>query len=665
MGGILNKIRNKILAVFLLFTLISMIILYMGYNYIRKRDKLHYIIYEVNKIHINILQDMNIINKFFTYDTKNPDFFKTKNSFYLKLHNGLFEELENNMHKLILDKTTKKLLIRDELESIQSNLIKHEEKYKRMLELLLKKGYKDWGTIGEMRDYIHRLENMDEINIKDVLMLRRHEKDYIIRNELQYIEKHKALGASLTKKIINDPTINKAAKDSAINYLNNYLNYFQQMVDLTEQMGIKDNSALKKDMNHLSLALMEELNLLKNKTHIQATTELSKLKSYFVIYLIIISLTGILISLFFSKALTLDLSVLTDDISKFVKSNFKNNMSDNLKTTSSNDEINQLINNYIIMKKEIISLINDFNEKVEEKSHKVIIQKDQIEQQKKEISNKHDQLLKHKQLIEKQKSDVENKNKEMISSFNYAKIIQEALLPQREIFEKLFSDHFILYKPKEIISGDFYWVKKCNNNGDDMAFIAVADCTGHGVPGALMSMLGVASLYEIVLRKKSQDTSEILNQLRYNVMDCLQQTRDECLSSDGMDIAFFSYNYKNKILQYSGANRQLYLVRKGQLHIIKGDKMPIGRYAMNERAFKHKEVKIKKGDKVYLFTDGYVDQFGGREGKKFKQNKLKDLIKKIDDKPMHVQKEIMEKTIDDWKGNQEQIDDILVMGIKF
>ncbi len=663
MGRMLEKIRNKILAVFLLFSLISMIIIFLGYNYIRQRDKLHNIIHEVNKVHADILQDMNIINNFFTYDTKNPDFFITKNSFYLKLHNGLFTELKKDLQHLIQDNITGQLLIRDELKSIQSKLTDHENKYKRMIDLLLERGYKDWGTIGKMRDYIHRIEDMDEINIGDVLMLRRHEKDYIIRNELQYLEKHKSLSTSLRKKIIHNPAINKTTKDTALNYMNKYLMYFQQMVDLDKKIGIKDNSALKQDMNHLNLTLMEELNLLKNKTLVQAAIILEKLKSYFIIYLIIIAVTGILISLFFSKTITLDLSALTDDISKFVKSNFKDQTSGNLKTTTSNDEVNQLISNYIIMKKEIISLINNFNEKVEEKSHEVIIQKNQIEQQKKEISTKHDQLLKQKQLIEKQKSDVEHNNNELISSFNYAKIIQEALLPQREIFENLFSDHFILYKPKEIISGDFYWAKRCNTNGDDIAFVAIADCTGHGVPGALMSMLGVASLNEIVLRKKSQDTSEILNQLRTNIMDCLQQNQYGSKSNDGMDIAFMSYNFKTKTLQFSGANRHLYLLRKGHLSIIKGDKMPIGKYALDEHPFKHKVIKIKKGDRIYLFTDGYADQFGGTYSKKFKQTKLNNLIKTHYDKPMHVQKDILEKASKDWQGHNEQIDDILVCGI--
>jgi len=663
MGRMLEKIRNKILAVFLLFSLISMIIIFLGYNYIRQRDKLHNIIHEVNKVHADILQDMNIINNFFTYDTKNPDFFITKNSFYLKLHNGLFTELKKDLQYLIQDNITGQLLIRDELKSIQSKLTDHENKYKRMIDLLLERGYKDWGTIGKMRDYIHRIEDMDEINIGDVLMLRRHEKDYIIRNELQYLEKHKSLSTSLRKKIIHNPAINKTTKDTALNYMNKYLMYFQQMVDLDKKIGIKDNSALKQDMNHLNLTLMEELNLLKNKTLVQAAIILEKLKSYFIIYLIIIAVTGILISLFFSKTITLDLSALTDDISKFVKSNFKDQTSGNLKTTTSNDEVNQLISNYIIMKKEIISLINNFNEKVEEKSHEVIIQKNQIEQQKKEISTKHDQLLKQKQLIEKQKSDVEHNNNELISSFNYAKIIQEALLPQREIFENLFSDHFILYKPKEIISGDFYWAKRCNTNGDDIAFVAIADCTGHGVPGALMSMLGVASLNEIVLRKKSQNTSEILNQLRTNIMDCLQQKQYGSKSNDGMDIAFMSYNFKTKTLQFSGANRHLYLLRKGHLSIIKGDKMPIGKYALDEHPFKHKVIKIKKGDRIYLFTDGYADQFGGTYSKKFKQTKLNNLIKTHYDKPMHVQKDILEKASKDWQGHNEQIDDILVCGI--
>ncbi len=210
-----------------------------------------------------------------------------------------------------------------------------------------------------------------------------------------------------------------------------------------------------------------------------------------------------------------------------------------------------------------------------------------------------------------QKDLVEKKNKDITDSINYAKNIQEAILPKLANIEKVFPDSFVLFKPRDIVSGDFYWME----HKEKRTFIAAADCTGHGVPGAFMSMLGNAFLDEIVNNNPENiKASEVLNLLRDNVIDSLHQTGGEGESKDGMDIALCIIDWEAKKLEYAGANNPLYLLRNNVLNEIKGDKMPIG-YHIRKEPYKNHELDVFVGDTLYIFSDGFADQFGGPNGK--------------------------------------------------
>ncbi|MCK4662081.1 MAG: SpoIIE family protein phosphatase [Bacteroidales bacterium] len=259
-----------------------------------------------------------------------------------------------------------------------------------------------------------------------------------------------------------------------------------------------------------------------------------------------------------------------------------------------------------------------------------------------------------------QKEEIEEKNKHIMDSIYYAKRIQNALLPPKEMVSKALPEHFILFKPRDIVSGDYYWLGKTGGN----TVIVAADCTGHGVPGAFMSMLGVAFLNEIVSKSETIMANEILNQLREHVMTSLRQTGKEGEAKDGMDMALCIIDHNKMKLQFSGANNPLYLIRNKELIQYKADRMPIGIY-IKTQAFENTEIQLEKDDSIYIFSDGFVDQFGGEKGRKFKSKPFKKLLVDIQDKTMKEQYEILDNTIEDWKGPvQEQIDDILVIGIK-
>ncbi len=257
--------------------------------------------------------------------------------------------------------------------------------------------------------------------------------------------------------------------------------------------------------------------------------------------------------------------------------------------------------------------------------------------------------------------DVLTQQKRIAESLRYAQVIQKAVFPPKKLIEKVFPNHFILLLPKDILSGDFYWLY----TKDNKIYFAVADCTGHGVPGALMSVIGISFLNELVARSTNLKANRILNQLREKVMKALGQTGANDVSEDGMDIALCVIDPKTNTLQYSGANNPLYIIRNGDLICFNPDHMPVGIHYAEEKSFTNHEIVLEEGDCIYLFSDGYVDQLGGPNNKKFKCSNLKNLLLKIWNLPMAEQKNILKSTHADWKGSLKQIDDILVMGVKY
>jgi len=255
---------------------------------------------------------------------------------------------------------------------------------------------------------------------------------------------------------------------------------------------------------------------------------------------------------------------------------------------------------------------------------------------------------------------IEEKNREITSSITYARYIQQAILPLPEEIQWLEKSMFILFKPKDIVSGDFYWFTE--NSGKTI--IVAADCTGHGVPGAFMSMLGVSLLEEIVNKRGIINANEILDELRKEVIRSLKQTGKDIKSKDGMDITLLVVDKNKNEIQFSGAYNSLYLVRNGELIEYKADKMPIGIHHTMDSTFTLHNIPIHSNDMFYLTSDGYEDQFGGAEGKKLKAKNMTEIFTQIATLPVNRQKVIIEERFAQWKGSFDQVDDVLVMGIR-
>lgn len=293
----------------------------------------------------------------------------------------------------------------------------------------------------------------------------------------------------------------------------------------------------------------------------------------------------------------------------------------------------------------------------------------QVRHRTKEIANKNKELEAQKEEIEtqrdyaeEQRDQIEHQKEDIQSSIRYAHRIQRAALPPESVMNSVLDDYFIYNRPRDIVSGDFYWA----SSGDPYKYFAVADCTGHGVPGAFMSMLGISALNDIVKSLEKISASVLLDNLACRVRESLHQTEQstETSSSDGMDISLCIYDPGTKILQFSGAYNHLYIVRNGEMQIIKADKQSLVSKYFEPKPFNNHELKMEEGDCIYLFSDGFPDQFGGPDFKKYKIRNFREFLISIHKESMKDQKRLLDEEFERWMGPHAQVDDVIVMGIR-
>lgn len=271
-----------------------------------------------------------------------------------------------------------------------------------------------------------------------------------------------------------------------------------------------------------------------------------------------------------------------------------------------------------------------------------------------------EEVVRQRDKIERQRLKVEELYKDVTDSIRYAKRLQDSILPPERFMQEHLPDSFVLFKPKDIVSGDFYWMDKSS----DKVIFAAVDCTGHGVPGAFMSLVGANALNQAVREHHLNSPGPILDDLNKLSSQALNKGKDETSVRDGMDVAMCAVDFNTMKLEYAGANNPLYLIRDGEILKTNPDKFSIGGIETGEARYKNNEIDLKKGDVIYIFSDGYADQFGGPKGKKFMYSKFRKLILDIRNEPMHKQGRILDQTIEEWRGSYEQIDDILIIGVR-
>jgi phosphoserine phosphatase RsbU/P len=339
----------------------------------------------------------------------------------------------------------------------------------------------------------------------------------------------------------------------------------------------------------------------------------------------------------------------------FATRSFRRVLRDLLKKTVdiANGELDERVEE--VGENEFTTLAEQFNRMVD----RLEASYNELYQQNEEITAQRDEIEKQRNVALEQKEVIEEQKQEIVDSINYAQKIQQAILPSDAALEAVMPEHFVLFKPRDIVSGDFYWMKQVK----DFVFFVAADCTGHGVPGAFMSMLGISFLNEIVSKGRVDNSGDILNAMRNKIKTSLHQVGAKNEQKDGMDLVLAVFDFKNKKVQYSGAYNSLIVVRDNELIEYKGDKQPIAIHIV-EKDFTTHNIDLQTNDSVYMFSDGYADQIGGPKNRKFMVKNLKRMLVEINDKPMLEQKKFLDETIEDWMKDDSQVDDIVMFGAK-
>jgi len=297
--------------------------------------------------------------------------------------------------------------------------------------------------------------------------------------------------------------------------------------------------------------------------------------------------------------------------------------------------------------------------------HELVKMRDDLAQNErsleKKVTERTEEVVRQKEEIEGKNEELEILYKQVTDSIHYAKRIQEAILPSQQSIDEILPNSFVLYKPKDIVSGDFYWIVKKNN----LVYFAAVDCTGHGVPGAFMSLVGHNILQDIINHSNIIEPAEIMNSLREGVINTLNADNSGKDTKDGMDMTLCCINYTTFELQYAAAFNPLYIVRNGELIQHEANKFPIGKFIGEKQNFTNHTIQLQKNDQVFVFSDGYADQFGGPKGKKFMVGNFRKLLTNVSKLSLKNQKETLETTLNNWQGEQEQVDDVLVIGVKF
>jgi serine phosphatase RsbU (regulator of sigma subunit) len=350
-----------------------------------------------------------------------------------------------------------------------------------------------------------------------------------------------------------------------------------------------------------------------------------------------------------TKVITLPIKKLVENVDRITNGNLRERAE-----VTGNNEITRLSEKFNMMIAQLESYYYELEEKVKERTLR-------IEKQKEEISHQRDTLAEKNTQLNEAYIEIEEQKKHIMDSIYYARRIQTAILPSFALLDAHLKNYFIFYLPKDIVSGDFYWMHEV----DGLVMVAAIDCTGHGVPGAFMSIVGHNQLNNAVGVKNVRKASDILNELNKGVILTLNENIGDSSIKDGMDMTLCVFDFPKKKVEFAGANNPMILIRDSQMLKYKGDRFPVGVFVDNRpQLFTNNEINLKEGDMVYLFSDGYADQFGGPENKKFFTKRFEELIFEIHTKPLETQKELLKNTLYEWMGSNSQVDDILVIGIK-
>ena len=573
------------------------------------------------KINLQILTVGELERDFFENEITNSNFYKSRYSSYLSQRNKVAQQVFLDLRTLANTPAVASADLENTIDSIQVTLINYQKVFDQMIQLIIERGFKDTGKEGEMRRHIHEIESSKFTrDLTTVLMARRFEKDFIIRKDRTYANKVDSITGILKAEIQRRP-IDAKEKKHLLNQVDRYLINFLELVAIEEKIGFNNQSGLRKDLNDSftiiknAILKINQILLTKNEQRHQYIQQ----SSFIVLGLFVVSF--IVFSLVIARILSKPVKKLSDSIHEIVSQNFSQKVP--LVKIQQQDEVGHLANDFSFM----LERMHDYIGEIKSKS-----------------------------------SNLEQKQRLLMDSIRYAQQIQRAILPENDEIQMMFEESFVIYKPAELVSGDFYWL----NSYENKIFLAVVDCTGHGVPGAFMSMIGNTLLNKIVKENRSQNPSDILEELHIEVKIALHQEKHK--NDDGMDVAFCAIeklpNTPDEFkIVYAGAKRPLWYFNNGELSEIKGTKRSIGGQS-KYRPFENHAFILPKGSILYLASDGFNDQHNV-ERKKFGKMRLMSLIKQQASISLSQQALNYEQALaEHMQGEVKQRDDITLIGVK-
>lgn len=620
-----RTIKSKLLLSFSIFIGITILLILISIEFGFRRDRIENALLLLNRINTEIEEIAKLERTFLDDEMINPQFHQSGKSSFISNRRDKVKLIKDSLNVLQKIIDIRDLEIKKDIDQLSDELDNYEIIFDTLVTKVLKKGFKDYGIVGEMRTYVHAIEDTKiDIIQTSMLMLRRHEKDFIIRKDTIYVRKHQKKADDFYKEIQN-LALSSSVKEKLLSDLYSYQRLFQEMAQIEQEIGFSNNEGLKKDLEHSSIEITKNIQYINEVISKQAKEEQARSRIYLLSIGSFTFLLVIFLSFYITRVLSNPIQKLSYSINQVVSQKFSDEVE--VATINSQDEIGFLAKDFDYM----LRVVKDSLYEIKEKSRKL-----------------------------------QKKQKLLVDSISYAQQIQQAILPDENELKLLSDNYFIIYLPMHTVSGDFYWFYR----KPKQFFVAVVDCTGHGVPGAFMSMIGNTLLNKIVSENEINDPAFILEVLHLEVVMALHQ--DNARNQDGMELGLCIIepidNDQFKV-KYSGAKSALYYSLENTVEVIKGTKRAIGggmpiHHNKPFTPFESNDIILNKGDKIYLMSDGFADQ-PNRKRKKYGTKRIHKLLQQILHLPMMEQKKILLESLEGHTNMKtDQRDDITLMGLE-
>jgi serine phosphatase RsbU (regulator of sigma subunit) len=667
----INSFRFWLISAFstvLLICLIAIGLFISSLNTSKKLEEYHSVL---KTTRILLLETNNLKEDIFLREASDSGFYAGASSGPEQKFKTLNHKMTISIRSLEKSEITVHNGLQGAIDSIKTLLVRYNRNYDELIYLHKLKGFKDYGLEGTMRNYAHFIFDKGNRDVQFYcLMLRRHEKDFLLRKDLNYVFAFSALVRKLIGYIHDSKTIQPNDKNRLITAIYFYNKYFKLLARIDNKIGIKGKSGYLNRSKQSFDEMANRIEQTDNRLKLLETDHKERLHRNTILVLIVLVAFLVSTIIILTQLISKSIRSISASFNNYVNSGF--NYDSIVYKRSNIKEFNSILISFIKMAKEINIFTNFFREKVHERTLAINQQKDEILSQQLQIQDQYQVLLLKNNQLNDQKQLLARKNEETQQSLRYARRIQKAIQPGSSKFKAAFADSFVFSKARDVISGDFYLIYKDSYPAGDIQHhnitVVASDCTGHGVPGAIMSVLGINTINKLVKELKNSDPGKILNLLDKDISQVLSHDKKETdIVADGMDIAVFSFDTATYLLRYSIAKFSYYLVRDSELISLETQKSSIG-YSFfngNVKNFQTSEIQLQEGDCLYLLSDGFADQFGGPFNKKYKRNNIKNLIRQIHRLPMAEQKQIFRQEFTTWKRSSPQMDDVLVIGIRF